>query len=150
LFLKEIGLSVHDSMKFWHYYYSKEKSSSTICCNCDHKWSNKFIYSIRHSYGLEGKMINYEAHSCSKLKENQNSINDDNINCPYMTNTNLELKKLFKEYYFLNENEIDKILNNPVNNKCNSHFEILNKKNFERKIVSKPSHFYNLLVLKKL
>ncbi|XP_064646367.1 uncharacterized protein LOC135499507 [Lineus longissimus] len=66
LYLKEIGLTVHESLKFWKQEYSQPaKDDST------RDWQKKtkhYTYSIRHLYGLEGSRINYRAHTCQALQ----------------------------------------------------------------------------------
>nr|KAI8760015.1 DNA primase large subunit-like [Biomphalaria glabrata] len=67
LFLKELGLPLHDALLLWKHEYSKPDTSG------DHKgWQGsekKYIYNIQHLYGLQGGMINYRAHSCPSIQE---------------------------------------------------------------------------------
>ncbi|KAJ8967785.1 hypothetical protein NQ317_005562 [Molorchus minor] len=54
LFIKGIGISLNDSLKFWEDAYSKQHAS---CSRCTHDWQKnekRYIYGIRHLYGLEG------------------------------------------------------------------------------------------------
>ncbi|KAF2887849.1 hypothetical protein ILUMI_18324, partial [Ignelater luminosus] len=65
LFLKDIGVSLDDSIIYWKSEYSKEHSE---CAQCLHKWEvneKRYVYSIRHMYGLEGGRRNYKTRSCS-------------------------------------------------------------------------------------
>ncbi|XP_062579249.1 DNA primase large subunit-like [Saccostrea cucullata] len=69
LFLKEIGLPVHEALQLWRHYYSK---ASDPRGGCHHKWEGnewRYQYSIRHLYGLEGSRVNYRAHCCISLQE---------------------------------------------------------------------------------
>ncbi|XP_061188054.1 uncharacterized protein LOC133196137 [Saccostrea echinata] len=69
LFLKEIGMPVHEALHFWRYYYSRVSDPNS---GCSHKWEGnerRYQYSIRHLYGLEGSHINYRAHCCISLQE---------------------------------------------------------------------------------
>lgn len=64
IFLKDIGLSVEESIKFWENEYSK---SCTAESSCTHSWQmnkKKYEYNIYHSYGLKGSSQNYETMSC--------------------------------------------------------------------------------------
>lgn len=75
LFLKELGMSWIENAKFWACYYSKECKPNVKCC-CAHSWNKdhkKFLYNIRHLYGLEGGKISYGAHSCRAIQ----------VNCPF-------------------------------------------------------------------
>ena len=58
LFLKEIGLSLEESLQFWSHYYSKDSKSNASReykqPQCSHSWQKnhkKFEYSINHLYG---------------------------------------------------------------------------------------------------
>lgn len=67
LFLKEIGMKVDDSIAFWKQEYSKPHTCVSVC---SHNWQSnekKFIYSIRHMYGLEGSRRNYKTPDCSLI-----------------------------------------------------------------------------------
>lgn len=67
LFLKEIGMELEDSIIFWRQEYSKPHTCSSVCL---HNWQSnekKFIYSIRHMYGLEGSRRNYKTPDCNLI-----------------------------------------------------------------------------------
>lgn len=67
LFLKEIGMKLEDSIAFWRQEYSKPHTCTSIC---SHDWQSnekKFVYSIRHMYGLEGSRRNYKTPSCNQI-----------------------------------------------------------------------------------
>lgn len=64
LFLKDIGLSVDESIEFWKAEYSK---SCKVGSSCTHSWQanhRKYMYSIRHLYGLEGSRLQKKSKSC--------------------------------------------------------------------------------------
>lgn len=66
--MKGVGLNVDDSLRFWEEMYSKQHSS---CSKCKHSWQKnekKYIYGIRHLYGLEGSKKNYPPRSCKYLQ----------------------------------------------------------------------------------
>lgn len=68
LFLKDIGLSVSDSLEFWKNEYSK---SCSVGSKCQHSWQanhKKYTYSIRHMYGLEGSKRQRKSRSCFALQ----------------------------------------------------------------------------------
>lgn len=67
LFLKEIGMKLDDSIAFWKREYSKPHTCTSVC---SHNWQSnekKFIYSIRHMYGLEGSRRNYKTPDCKLI-----------------------------------------------------------------------------------
>lgn len=68
LYLKGVGMSMSDSLKFWEHLYSKEHST---CSRCTHSWQKnekRYIYGIRHLYGLEGSRRDYKSKNCSYLQ----------------------------------------------------------------------------------
>lgn len=70
LFLKDVGLPLAENIRFWEDFYSKPHCTSTS--GCTHSWAgndrNRYMYSIKHLYGLEGGRKNYASHSCSSLQ----------------------------------------------------------------------------------
>ena len=90
LFLKEIGLSLEESLQFWSHYYSKDSKSHTTRGDykqpqCSHSWQKnhkKFEYSINHLYGNVGSSKNYSAHSCSTIANRSVSIHEE-LTCPF-------------------------------------------------------------------
>ncbi|CAL4071455.1 unnamed protein product, partial [Meganyctiphanes norvegica] len=98
LFLKDIGLPVEESLKFWQHWYSKPHAKHGN--GCQHTWEgqdgNRFTYGIRHIYGLEGKKISYTSHSCSALQEMSPQPTDCG-GCPYSSYDRDKLRKLISE-----------------------------------------------------
>ena len=89
LFLKEIGLSLEESVQFWSHYYSKDSKSHASReykqPQCSHSWQKnhkKFEYSINHLYGNAGSSKNYSAHSCSSIADRSVSIHEE-LTCPF-------------------------------------------------------------------
>ncbi|CAC5388432.1 PRI2 [Mytilus coruscus] len=68
LFLKEIGMPIHEALMYWRKEYSTDVDNQD---GCHHNWKDnekRYVYNIRHLYGLEGSHINYRAHCCSSLQ----------------------------------------------------------------------------------
>lgn len=59
LFLKAIGVTLEDSMRFWQEEFTKIMDYE--------KFQKSYAYNIRHNYGKEGSMISYTPHSCLKI-----------------------------------------------------------------------------------
>lgn len=62
------GMSLNESILFW-----KEEYSKVSCCNsvCSHSWQKnerKYIYGIRHLYGLEGSRKRYSPPDCHAIQ----------------------------------------------------------------------------------
>ncbi|XP_063842105.1 uncharacterized protein LOC135089871 [Scylla paramamosain] len=85
LYLKDIGLPLDENIAFWESYYSKPHSSGSG--GCQHAWQgskNRYAYSIRHMYGLEGRKVNCASHSCSRLQQIE-SHPQEKGGCPFST-----------------------------------------------------------------
>ncbi|XP_063412112.1 uncharacterized protein LOC134694932 [Mytilus trossulus] len=68
LFLKEIGMPIHEALMYWRKEYSIDVDNQD---GCHQNWKDnekRYVYNIRHLYGLEGSHINYRAHCCNSLQ----------------------------------------------------------------------------------
>ncbi|XP_063230800.1 DNA primase large subunit-like [Bacillus rossius redtenbacheri] len=74
LFLKGIGLSLEDAMRFW-------RSEFTRIMDSD-KFEKQYAYNVRYNYGKEGKRTNYTPYSCLKIIM-ENVGPGDNHGCPF-------------------------------------------------------------------
>ena len=82
LYLKDIGLPLEESLKFWNFFYSKHANHHD---KCTHSWQEngrKFEYSINHLYGNAGSRKVYSAHNCSSIAKRCSNINGE-LNCPF-------------------------------------------------------------------
>lgn len=59
LFVKAIGLSFDDAMKFWREEFTKLIDENTF--------EKKYSYLVKHHYGKVGSMVNYSPYSCMKI-----------------------------------------------------------------------------------
>ncbi|XP_059159774.1 uncharacterized protein LOC131943581 [Physella acuta] len=85
LFLKELGLPVHEALLLWKREYSTPVANGSSSCH--HGWhgnERRYIYNIRHLYGLEGGHVNYKAHSCSAIQGRSLGCVSAG-NCPFMS-----------------------------------------------------------------
>ena len=67
LFLKECGMKIEDVILYWKNEYSKPHPCGSVCTHNWQKDERKFVYSIRHMYGLEGGRKNYKAQRCKDI-----------------------------------------------------------------------------------
>ncbi|XP_022103190.1 probable DNA primase large subunit [Acanthaster planci] len=85
LFLKEVGLPVSEAVRFWQKEYSQPSCNYGDSRGCTHDWKRdgkRYVYSIRHLYGLEGSRINYKAHSCRAIQERSLGHGEEG-GCPF-------------------------------------------------------------------
>ncbi|GFN99775.1 DNA primase large subunit [Plakobranchus ocellatus] len=83
LFLKDLGLSLHEALLLWKQEYSKPPAPPVDPSK--HGWhgnERRYIYNIRHLYGLEGGKINYRCHSCLSIQGRSLSYMDCG-GCPF-------------------------------------------------------------------
>jgi Eukaryotic-type DNA primase, large subunit len=70
LFLKGIGLTLEDSIKFWRAEFTKKMTND--------KFEKGYLYNIRHSYGKEGKRADYTPWTCAKIIQHSSPGNIKN------------------------------------------------------------------------
>ncbi|PVD23016.1 hypothetical protein C0Q70_16277 [Pomacea canaliculata] len=75
LFLKGIGLSLEEAIRFW-------KSEFTKIMDGD-KFDKQYSYSIRHYYGKEGRKADYTPYSCIKIITTNTPGVGDFHGCPF-------------------------------------------------------------------
>jgi len=59
LFLKGIGVTLEDSLRFWRDAFSKKADGVAF--------EKKYAYSVKHYFGKEGKQTNYTPYGCQKI-----------------------------------------------------------------------------------
>uniref|UniRef100_A0A803L1A8 DNA primase large subunit C-terminal domain-containing protein n=1 Tax=Chenopodium quinoa TaxID=63459 RepID=A0A803L1A8_CHEQI len=74
LFLKGVGLTLDDALVFWKSEFSKKVGAE--------RFDKEYAYSIRHSYGKEGKRVDYTPYSCQKVISSTPGVGDHH-GCPY-------------------------------------------------------------------
>ena len=65
--------------------YCYHTISHVFKANCNHNWSSdgqRYMYGIRHLYGREGRMVDYQPHSCQTLQKQVLSTKQEG-GCPF-------------------------------------------------------------------
>ncbi|XP_034179821.2 DNA primase large subunit isoform X1 [Osmia lignaria lignaria] len=143
LFLKDGGMHLEDAINYWKEEYSKPHSCSSIC---SHNWQSnekKFIYSIRHLYGLEGSRKNYNSPSCKLMSVNISSPMYEG-GCPFKHFDINTLQNLL--CLSLPNDQVTKLLktispHNPQNS-CAQFFKLLSQTNNDNIIIGSPLQYY--------
>lgn len=89
LFLKGIGVTVEDSMRFWRQEFTKSIDLE--------RFEKTYAYNIRHNYGREGSMVNYTPYSCMKVISTSVGP-QENHGCPFKQMDGAVLKQKLAEY----------------------------------------------------
>ena len=120
LFLKGAGLSVDESLKFFQKKYEKKTPID--------KFEKEYAYNIRHSYGLEGKRVNYAPYNCEKIINMNAPMGRECHGCPFKTYSVENLRKILSTCN-LNPIDIEEI----ISKKKNNEFQVACVKYFEGK-----------------
>ncbi|KAL6261705.1 hypothetical protein P5V15_006794 [Pogonomyrmex californicus] len=143
LFLKEIGMTLEDSITFWKQEYSKPHTCTSVC---SHNWQSnekKFLYSIRHMYGLEGSRRNYKTPSCNQICAGISGATYEG-GCPFKDFDTNTFKNLLCAS--LTEDEIEKFINNvsvkDPEVRCIAFLKLVCKNNIDDVVVKSPVQYY--------
>ncbi|XP_060872805.1 DNA primase large subunit-like [Metopolophium dirhodum] len=110
LFLKDIGVSLDETLKIFQQEYSK---CGNLKSTCTHSWDehNKQIeYNVRHTYGMVGSKKNYQMTSCVLMQKQNIQVSDEGC-CPFVHCGEDKLKSILEEFTSINDDEMN-ILNN--------------------------------------
>ncbi|MCL4163175.1 UNVERIFIED_CONTAM: hypothetical protein GTU68_019629, partial [Idotea baltica] len=75
LFLKGIGLSLEESMKFWRAAFQPKVDAN--------KFDKQYAYNVRYNYGKEGKRVNMSPYSCMRIITTNMPGPGDSHGCPF-------------------------------------------------------------------
>jgi DNA primase large subunit len=111
LFLKGIGLSVDESLKFWRQAFRSQT---------DDQFRKNYAYNIRHSYGLEGGRRDYKPMGCMEVTKSGTPGPGESHGCPYRYFTPDNLANALRDMGIS-----DKAHLNEVRNMCDSkHYHL--------------------------
>ncbi|XP_015175062.1 PREDICTED: DNA primase large subunit-like [Polistes dominula] len=143
LFLKEGGMKIDDAIRYWKEEYSKPHTCTSVCT---HNWQTdekKFVYSIRHLYGLEGSRRNYKSPSCTVMCAQVPGAAYEG-GCPFKHFDSDKLINLLSSS--LTKDKIDQFLQIMPSQKpeilCSSYFKLVHKNYDDNVIINSPIQYY--------
>lgn len=89
LFLKGIGVTLEDSLRFWREEFTKKMELD--------KFEKSYAYGIRYNYGKEGSRTNWSPYSCMKIISSIPG-NQDVSGCPFKLWDTVELRSKLATY----------------------------------------------------
>lgn len=95
LFLKDIGMPIEEAISFWKDEYKLSPNGNHSCCHNWEKDEKKYLYGIRHMYGLEGCRKSYRSVNCQRIQSNMGACSEGG--CPFKAFDTCEMLKLLKE-----------------------------------------------------
>ncbi|RWS19732.1 primase: variant-like protein, partial [Leptotrombidium deliense] len=138
LFLKSIGLSMEDALKFF-----REEFINKIT---PERFQRDYSYNIRYNYGKEGKKVDMSAYSCAKIIGGCAPQSSDTHGCPFRHFDIQNLRKMLTRYD-ISENEIDEIVaiveEKQYMKACSKYFEAKHKFPLQSdEFIYHPNQFY--------
>lgn len=94
LFLKDIGLPIEEAIDFWRHEYRQSPNGRHTCCHSWEKDEKKYLYGIRHMYGLEGCKKNYTSVNCQCIQSVNNASSEGG--CPFKSFDGPNMLKLLQ------------------------------------------------------
>ena len=135
LFLKGIGVTLEDSLRFWREEFTKTMDPD--------KFDKAYAYGIRYNYGKEGQRTNWSPHSCMKII-NMSVSSQDVCGCPFKIWDPVEMRtKLIN--YGLNAVNVQDVISYATKGHfqiaCGRYFELIHNTKLEEGI-NHPNGFF--------
>lgn len=137
LFLKGIGVTLEDSLRFWREEFTKTMEPD--------KFDKSYAYGIRYNYGKEGSRTNWTPHSCLKII-NASVGSQDICGCPFKLWDPVEMRtKLIS--YGLNAVNVQDVISYATKGHyqiaCGRYFELIHNNKLEEGINHPNGYFEN-------
>lgn len=143
LFLKGMGLTLDESLRFWKAEFTKKNDIDSD------KFEKQYAYNIRHSYGQEGKRNDYKPWNCSKTINLNAPGPGEYHGCPFKTFSDENLNQLLNSYG-VSKQELNVILEKKENNlhqvACLRLFESTYKNGVAENVGNHPNSFFSSAV----
>jgi len=140
LFLKGIGLTLEDSIAYFQREFAKKPTSP------EEFRKKGYLYSIKHSFGQEGKRANYAPWSCSKALSNRQTATDHRHGCPFQEFTADKISLAVKETGVpenLLRQIVDRVKNHEYQLACRMHWEALHPKGNSDGVGNHPNAWFD-------
>ncbi|XP_028050252.1 DNA primase large subunit [Monomorium pharaonis] len=135
LFLKGIGVTLEDALRFWRDAFSKKTDGVGF--------EKNYAYSIRHYYGKEGKQTNYTPYGCQKIISS--SVGPGEYHgCPFrhMDRDSLCQKLTSCGIFASNVSEIlDLAKDGQYHLACAKYFEVIHNKSASKPLLHPNAYF---------
>lgn len=140
LFLKGIGLTLEDALKFWKSEFTRVSRITP------EKFDKEYAYNIRHNYGLEGRKADYTPYSCVKIIESQPAA-DKEHGCPYRHFSRERLVSTLQKHG-LDGNEVEDIIGEVDGQRwghaCHKYFMARHKGySMTELVINHPQQYYS-------
>eukprot|EP00092_Neocalanus_flemingeri_P011576 GFUD01012477.1.p1 GENE.GFUD01012477.1~~GFUD01012477.1.p1 ORF type:complete len:562 (-),score=199.08 GFUD01012477.1:87-1772(-) len=138
LFLKGIGLTLEDAMKFFRGEFIKRADVDVD------KFEKEYAYGIRYNYGKEGKKKNWQPYDCMRIIM-ETVGTGENHGCPFRHHEAKTIRQRI-ESYDLKKEEVDTILKKVEEGHyqiaCGMHYSAVHLKDLTTGSVSHPNQWY--------
>ncbi|XP_076648228.1 DNA primase large subunit [Halictus rubicundus] len=135
LFIKGIGVTMEDAMRFWRMEFTKKIEPD--------KFDKQYAYTIRHTFGKEGKQTNYTPLGCTKII--MSSVGPGEYHgCPYRHMDHEALRQKLSGYSIpaISVNEIaDLAKHGHYLIACSKYFEVLHNRLPDKPFVHPNGYF---------
>ncbi|XP_039252683.2 DNA primase large subunit-like [Styela clava] len=122
LFLKGIGVTLEESIKFWKAEFSKGVG--------EEKFNKEYSYNFRHMFGREGKRTNYAPYGCMNIIMKNVPAPGEHHGCPFK-HSSPELLKQRLHHYKIPKDSIDEIIklmkSQHYQIACTKYYEVTHK-----------------------
>jgi len=138
LFLKGIGMTLEDAMKFFRSEFTKKTDIDVD------KFEKEYAYGIRYNYGKEGKKKNWQPYDCMRIIMETVGAGE-NHGCPFRHHETKTIRQRI-EAYDLKKDEVDTILKKVEEGHyqiaCGMHYSAVHLKDLTTGSVSHPNQWY--------
>lgn len=141
LFLKGCGVTMEDSIEYFKREFCKRSGMTA------ETFRKQYIYNIRHSYGKEGKRVDYTPYSCQRIINGTQPMSGQAHGCPFRSLDTRSLKdSLLRDKDRLKPEDVDYIVEAAERKDfqvaCRRHFERAHKGCVIENVGNHPNSWY--------